>query len=68
MPAKTRIAFVLILVGFAAKQVQAAPHTLVASPVANKLVLSLNQYAFSWKKERKAGYRVLVASELRQVT
>ena len=67
MPAKTRIAFVLILVGFAAKQVQAAPHTLVASPVANKLGLSLNQYAFSWKTERQAGYRVLVASELRKL-
>ena len=67
MPAKTRIALVIILVGFAAKQVQAAPHTLVASPVANKLGLSLNQYAFSWKTQRQAGYRVLVASELRKL-
>ena len=41
-----------------------APRELQSTPVSNKLGLSLNQYAFSWKVKSQQGYRILVASDL----
>jgi len=64
VPAKKLIAIALILAGVTASQINAAPRDLVANPVANKLGLLLNQYAFSWKAKGQTGYRVLVASDL----
>ena len=52
------------LTGLAVSMEAAAPRELQAAPVSNKLGLSLNQYAFSWKVESQQGYRILVASDL----
>ena len=51
-------------IGLAVSMEAAAPRELQAAPVTNKLGLSLNQYAFSWKAENQQGYRILVASDL----
>ncbi|MDP6115712.1 MAG: hypothetical protein QGG53_27945, partial [Planctomycetota bacterium] len=48
-------------IGLAVSMEAAAPRELQAAPVTNKLGLSLNQYAFSWKAENQQGYRILVA-------
>ena len=52
------------LSGLAVSMGAAAPRELQAAPVSNKLGLSLNQYAFSWKVESQQRYRILVASDL----
>ena len=51
------------LSGLAVSMGAAAPRELQATPVSNKLGLSLNQYAFSWKVESQQRYRILVASD-----
>ncbi|MBO61360.1 MAG: hypothetical protein CMO63_05245, partial [Verrucomicrobiales bacterium] len=50
-----------------ARPLEATPDNLRATPVANKLGLALNQFAFSWDAEGQIGYRILVASDLRKL-
>ena len=56
------------LTGLAVSMEADAPRELQATPASNKLGLSLNQYAFSWKVESQQGYRILVASDLPKLT